>query len=147
MDESKLRTYASTILEFAERVHGVVDLRRPIGHRERGLLSQLGLDSPFAVLTAYNPYGENEPGRNPERQQRLRGTLIAETERLVPVDGCSPDRTHREPSFAVCIPEQRAREIALQYQQDAFFWFDGKRFYLVGAGEPLGRVRLPFRRQ
>jgi hypothetical protein len=71
--------------------------------------------------------------------------LEEEAERLVFVDGCSPDRTHHEPSIAACIPEHRAREIALQFQQDAFFWFDGNSFHLVGAGEPLGRVRLPLR--
>ncbi len=132
MHESKLRTYASTVLEFAGRVQGEVDLRRPIGPRERDLISELGLDSPFAVLTAYNPHGENEHPRNQERQEKLghcgwrRSTFL--------VDGCSPDRLHREPSVAVCIPEHRARTIALQFQQDAFFWFDGDSFHLVGAG-------------
>ncbi|MBA3969681.1 MAG: DUF3293 domain-containing protein [Gemmatimonadetes bacterium] len=145
MNESKLRTYASTILEFVGRVQGEVDLRRPMGLRERGLLSQLELDSPFAVLTGYNPHGENEHPRNQERQDGLRDTLAEEAKRFVLVDGCSPDRLHREPSIAACIPEHRAWEIALQFEQDAFFWFDGNSFHLVGAGEPLGRVRLPLR--
>lgn len=146
MKDSKLITYANTVLEFGKRSDWVVDLRSPLGQCERKLLSELGLNSPFAVLTAYNPYGENKHPRNQERQDGLRKMLEEEAERLVLVDGCSPDRTHHEPSIAACIPEHRAWEIALRFQQDAFFWFDGGNFYLVGAGEPLGRVRLPFPR-
>jgi hypothetical protein len=143
MNEEKLYTYASTMLEFKHHADGVLDLRTPLGGRERKLLSELGLDSPFAVLTAYNPYGENEHPGNEERQEGLRRTLGEEAQRVVLVDGCSPDWTHREPSIAVCIPEHQARKTALRFQQDAFFWFDGDSFYLVGAGEPLGRVKLP----
>lgn len=144
MNQSKLRTYASTVLEFKGAADGVVDLRRSLGARERGLLSALALACPFTVLTAYNPQGANGHPGNKERQQGLRRTLEVEAQRCVLLDGCSPDRAHCEPGIAACISEQRAREIALQYEQDAFFWFDGESFYLVGAREPLGRVRLPF---
>lgn len=147
MQDSKLYTYANTVLDFKEPADAVVDLRQPLGHRERGVLTQLGLRNPFAVLTAYNPEGQNEHPRNQELQEALRSTLEGEAERIVLLDGCSPDGTHREPSLAVVIPEQRALEIALQYQQDAIFWFDGDSFYLTGAGEPLGRVRLPLPQQ
>ena len=147
MGDAKLYTYASTVLDFKEPADAVVDLRQPLGQRERGILTQLGLSGPFAVLTAYNPEGQNEHPGNQERQEALRRTLEEEAERIVLVDGCSPDRAHREPSIAAMIPEQRAHEIALQYQQDAFFWFDGHTFYLAGAGGPLGRVRLPLTQQ
>ena len=143
MNNAKLHIYANTVLEFVQYVDGVVDLRRPLGERERGLLSELGIGSQFAILTAYNPSGENEPSQNHDRQEDLRRTLQRDVEHTVPVDGCSPDRTHREPSIAVPIPEHRAREIALEYRQDAFFWYDGECFYLVGAGEQFGRVLLP----
>jgi hypothetical protein len=147
MQDSKLYTYANTVLDFNETAAAVVDLRQPLGQRERGVLTQLGLDGSFAVLTAYNPEGQSEHPRNQQLQEALRSTLEGEAERIVLLDGCSPDRTHREPSIAAAIPEQRALEIALQYQQDAFFWFDGVSFYLVGAWEPLGRVRLPLSQQ
>lgn len=142
--ESTMRTYANTVLEFAAAPDRPVDLRAPVGPAERALLAELGLDGPFAVLTAYNPYGQNGDPHNPQRQSELEGLLRGEGLPYVRLDGCSPDRTHREPSVAVRLPEARARQIALRFEQDAIFWYDGTVFHLVGAGDPLGRVRLPF---
>ena len=147
MNTSKIRTYANTVLEFKECADGVVDLRAELGERERALLSGLGLDCPFAVLTAHNPYGSSLQTGNEERQEDLQSMLRKEAEHSVPVDGCSPDRRHREASIAACILEHRARAIAIRFEQDAYFWFDGDTFYLVGADQPPSRVRLPLEKR
>ena len=60
--------------------------------------------------------------------------------RFVSVDACSPDRTHCERSVAVMMPQEKAIALARELEQVAIFWFDGKRFWIIGAlmeAEPL----------
>jgi hypothetical protein len=67
--EAKWASYPCTILEFAPPERVRIDLRLPLGRPERAALASLGLDRPFAVLTAENPFGENpedEPTANGE---------------------------------------------------------------------------------
>ena len=59
INEDKWAQYPCTILEFAPPDRLRIDLRRPLGAPERATLAALGLDRPFAVLTAENPMGEN----------------------------------------------------------------------------------------
>lgn len=142
--EERLRLYAATVLEFNRDPEQVVDLRRPISEAEARLLAGLGLDGPFAVVTAWNPRGRSSHPDNDARQAELEATLRARGIRFVAVDGCSPDRTHREASVAAAIPEGEARRLALEWEQDALFWFDGGHVWIVGALERYGRVRLPW---
>ncbi|CAN5788051.1 hypothetical protein BH23GEM3_BH23GEM3_21290 [soil metagenome] len=146
VSRGKLQAYATTVLEFGGSGTSSIDLRRPIGAADLRLLAGLGLSGEFAVITAYNPRCRPSPpaSRNNVRMQsRLEQELRSAGIVAVPVDGCSPDRQHREASVAVCIPEDRAREWAIRYRQDAIFWFDRSRFWIVGALEGFGRVPLP----
>lgn len=140
----KREVYSNTVLAFDADPTRVVDLRREVRPRERAFLARLGLDRSFAVLTGHNPRGRVAAG-NDERQEVLESLLRREADPVVRVDGCSPDLRHREASLAAPISEARAREIAGEFEQDAFFWYDGERFYLVGAGEEDERFILPLR--
>lgn len=136
--------YSNTVLVFEADPSRAVDLRREVRQRERAFLASLGLDRPFAVLTGHNPGGRVAAG-NDERQELLEALLRREGDPVVRVDGCSPDLRHREASLAAPISEARAHEIAEEFEQDAFFWYDGERFYLVGAGADDQRFALPLR--
>ena len=144
MSDAKVRRYANTVLEFNDDgAPRAIDLRRPMGAEEHKLLTDLRLQAPFAVITAFNPHGQDGSPGNPERQNELEMLLREEGVPFVRLDGCSPDLSHREASVAVHVSEERAREIAIRFGQDAIFSYDGETFYLVGALEPLGRVSLP----
>src|SRR5690606_25539683 len=97
--------YAETILDFHTQPPFTIDLRQPIAPRAITRLGDAGLGEPFAVITACNPAGKlldaEENARQTARfEALLRRIGIAFTR----VDGCSPDRTHREPGFAVRLP-------------------------------------------
>lgn len=148
--DEKWEQYPCTVLEFPGESAGRIDLRRPIGDRERALLRSLGLDEPFAVFTAENPWGENaedEPTgsaedaaerRNAERRRRLEGELRDAGVRFRRCDGVAPDGDYREHAVAVTMPREEAVKLARRYKQLAIFWYDGHRFVLVGAvaGKP-----------
>ena len=146
LSADKLRTYATTVLEFEGSNSARIDLRQRVGEADLRLLASHRLVPPFAVLTAYNPHGDVSPQLEADNA-RMQATMEYELQesgfRGVRVDGCSPDRTHCEASVAVRMTEEKAREWAIRYEQDAFFWFDGTRFWIVGALEPFGRVSLP----
>jgi hypothetical protein len=139
----RVRVYASTVLDFSGDPAGSIDLRRPLSRRDRRLLADHGLTGPFAIVTAWNPRGRTDHARNPERQSNLESEVAASGLAWVRLDGCSPDGVHREASLAVSMPEEEAQDLAVRFEQDALFWYDGDAFWLVGAIEPLGRVRLP----
>jgi len=138
--------YAETILDFHTQPPFTIDLRQPIAPRAITRLGDAGLGEPFAVITACNPAGKlldaEENARQTARfEALLRRIGIAFTR----VDGCSPDRTHREPGFAVRLPLEDASALARRFGQDALFWFDGEGFWLVVDG-PDDPAPLPRRR-
>jgi len=148
MDQHKLRTYAGTVLEFDRDPGRAIDLRRVPDPEALSLLADHGLSGPFAVLTAFNPRGSRLDGPEADRaneraQARLEDLMQRGGQAFVRVDGCSPDRSHREPSVAARITEAVADQVARRFEQDAYFWFDGVRFWIVGVLEPFGRVELP----
>ncbi len=121
-DES---TYASTVLELLDEYW--IDLRRPLGTRERAAFRAAGLAGSFAILSAWPalglPHVERE-GR--AATERLRAALRRRRAPHVDVLAGSPDRAHREPSLAAVVDDGAARELALEFRQDAYFWCDGK---------------------
>lgn len=144
MSEARIRLYAATVLEFDRNPERAIDLRRPVSDAGRRLLREHGLAEPFGVVTAWNPRGRPDHPENDARQAELEASLDARGIHWRALDGCAPDRTHREASVAAVLPEAEARGLAVEWEQDAYFWYDGACFWLVGALAPYGRVRLPW---
>ena len=157
INEDKWAQYPCTILEFAPPDRLQIDLRRPLGAPERATLAALGLDRPFAVLTAENPMGENAEDEPTETQEAAterrnvarRAELEAELRRtgveFQPCDGVAPDGDYREQGVAVVIPREQAVMLARRFGQLAIFWFDGRNFSLVGAVARNPSQKLPRR--
>lgn len=138
-----LRLYASTILELGDEPF-CVDLRKEISEAARTALIQVGLAGKFAVLTAWNPLGSMLP----EETNRLRAHHLVQELRnrkvpFVRADGCSPDRLHREEGVAAPLDREDALSLARHFGQNAIFWFDGERFWILCALLPCDPVSLP----
>jgi len=118
-----------------------IDLREIPRTHAIGDLAAAGFDKPFAVLTAFDPRGHDlSAAENEKRSRELDARLAKGGYRFVSVDACSPDRTHCERSVAVMMPQEKAIALARELEQVAIFWFDGKRFWIIGAlmeAEPL----------
>jgi hypothetical protein len=155
--DEKWSRYPETILEFAPPDRLRIDLRRPLGAPERATLASLGLDRPFAVLTAENPMGENaedkptaeqeaETGRrNAARRAELESQLRKSGAAFQPCDGVAVDGSYREHGLAVVLPRDQAVMLARRFGQLAIFWFDGRGFSLIGALARKPAVKLPRR--
>ena len=108
------------------------------------MLSALGLSGPFAVITAHDPRGEDLPaGENERRAVQLETELRSHAAHFLHVDACSPDGEHCEASMAVKVSYDSARQLAIDYGQVAFFWFDGERFWIAGGLLETDPVALP----
>ena len=59
------------------------------------------------------------------------------------VDACSPDRSHCECSVAVVMEQDLALALGRELEQVAIFWFDGKRFWILGAIVEFDPLMLP----
>jgi len=136
--------YPETVLKFAIDPEISVDLRAPLQPPTRKALRSIGVDGKFAVVTAYNPRGENiDEEQNRDRLAQLEDELRSSGERFVSVDACSPDESHCECSVAVMTTKERAMAIAQRFEQIAIFWFDGDHFWIVGVLTPAPPMRLP----
>jgi hypothetical protein len=157
LTDEKWAQYPCTILEFAPPQSLRIDLRKPLGTAERAVLASLGLDRPFAVLTAENPLGENtedEPTkaqqaasdrRNDTRRAELEAELRKSGIEFQPCDGVAADGDYREQGVAVVLPREQAVMLARRFGQLAIFWFDGRNFSLVGAVARNPSEKLPKR--
>ncbi|HZF68687.1 MAG TPA: hypothetical protein VEZ47_11655 [Gemmatirosa sp.] len=142
--DDKLAAYHHTLLHFPGPPAYTVDLRRPVPPDARGVFRRLGIDGPFAVLTAENPEGanaEDQPTpRDEARQERantvrtrtLAAALEAADVDWVPVTGTAPDGAYPER----CVASRSERQLAL-------FWFDGAAFWLMPAEADGAPRRLP----
>jgi hypothetical protein len=143
--DGKWDEYPNTVLEFLVPGSPRIDLRRPIGGAERDRLRALGLNRPFAVMTAENPWGENAEDksseaaeaaaerRNAERRRQLEQELRDAGVTFVWCDGVAPDGEYREHGVAALLARDAAVKLAVKYRQLAIFWYDGSGFRLVGA--------------
>jgi hypothetical protein len=123
--EDRESTYASTVLELLDEYW--IDLRGPLGARELAAFRAAGLRDSFAILSAWPPLGERAPEREGRAAtERLRRELHLRRVRPIDVLAGSPDRKHREPSLAAALDDATARQLALAFRQDAYFWFDGE---------------------
>ena len=145
MDE-RWSSYPETVLYFSVDPQVMVDLRVEVSPAVRGGLKGLGLNREFAVLTAFNPRGEDvSDAENNRRMKELEAELTSSGDSFVRVDACSPDRSHCECSVALSAEFDRAIDIAKRWEQIAIFWFDGQSFWIYGAIESIEPVRLPVR--
>jgi len=118
-----------------------VDLRDPVGKAGIAAMARAGLSGQFAVLTAHDPRGEDEDDEeNDRRAARLSERLRSAGAMFFYVDACSPDGSHCEASVAAAIERDAATQLAREFEQVAIFWFDGEKFWIVGAlagGDPV----------
>ena len=136
--------YPETILNFATTPPVEIDLRAIPPGNALAALSSAGFGKPFAIMTAFDPRGENRPAAENERREReLEQRLGAAGYEFVPVDCSSADRSHCERSVAVVMPREEAVAIARELEQVAIFWFDGERFWIVGAVVETDPLMLP----
>ena len=126
--------YPETILTFSTNPGVEIDLRRIPPADAIANLAAAGFDQPFAVLTAFDPLGRDlSSAENEKRRRELDARLFRRGYKFVSVDACSPDRTHCESSVAVVVSQEKAIALARELEQVAIFWFDGKRFWIIGA--------------
>ena len=138
--------YPETILSFLTAPPIEIDLRATPSPAALSRLGAAGLGEPFAIVTAFDPRGENLSAAENERRQRdLERRLSKSGFRFMSVDACSSDRSHCERSVAVVMPRQEALELARGLNQVAIFWFDGQRFWIVGALVETDPLMLPRR--
>jgi len=136
--------YPETILSFSTEPKVEIDLRELPSERVRAQLRAAGFGGPFAVVTAADPRGQDlSAADNEQRRRDLDQRLRVEGYRFAHVDACSPDRTHCECSVAVVMPQKRAIELARELEQVAIFWFDEKRFWIVGVMVDSDPIILP----
>src|SRR6266568_6326008 len=136
--------YPETILSFSTEPKVEIDLRELPSERVRAQLGAAGFGGPFAVVTAADPRGQDlSTADNEQRRRDLDQRLRVEGYRFAHVDACSPDRTHCECSVAVVMPQKRAIELARELEQVAIFWFDEKRFWIVGVMVDSDPIILP----
>ncbi|MFN2635610.1 MAG: DUF3293 domain-containing protein [Gemmatimonadaceae bacterium] len=136
--------YPETILCFSTSPKIEIDLRETPSPAALEALKAQGFGEPFAIMTAFDPHGENlSPEENELRRRQLNDTLTARGLRYLNVDCCSPDRSHCECSVAVIMPQQAALDLARDLDQVAIFWFDGQRFWIIGAIVETDPLMLP----
>jgi hypothetical protein len=136
--------YPETVLEFATAPAVEIDLREIPSEDKIVALKAAGLDQPFAIMTAFDPCGEDlSRAANEKREQELDERLRSSGYRLAQVNACSPDRSHCESSVAVVMPKETAIDLAREMGQVAIFWFDGKRFWILGALTESDPLMLP----
>jgi len=136
--------YPETILFFSTNPAVEIDLREIPSAHAIADLAAAGFEQPFAVLTAFDPRGHDlSAAENEKRRRELAARLAKVGYRFVSVDACSPDRTHCESSVAVVMPQEKAIALAHELEQVAIFWFDGKRFWIIGALVEADPLMLP----
>jgi hypothetical protein len=138
-------SYPDTVLEIRDcRRLLRVDLRENLSDELRSDLRCLCGSSEFGIVTAANPLGRRLLDvENARRHAELGAELVAGGSCFRPADGVSHDGRHREPGFAVCLPEGGVRNLAERFEQTAFFYFDGTEFWLVTTNGTRNPVRLP----
>jgi hypothetical protein len=136
--------YPETVLAFATTSPVEIDLREIPSDGAIAALEAAGFAGPFAIITAFDPRGQNlSRAENEKRKRDFDRRLRSTGYRFAHVDCCSPDRSHCECSVAVLMPEDKAIDLAREMEQVAIFWFDGRRFWILGALVETDPLMLP----
>jgi hypothetical protein len=143
-DDPDWPKYPETILIFATQPAVEIDLRETLSEAALATLKSVGLAGPFAIITAFDPRGQNlSPVENEGRRRALDRRLSERGYKFARVDCCSPDRSHCECSVAVAMRQEEAIALAKELEQVAIFWFDGERFWILGALVDTDPMMLP----
>ena len=135
--------YPETILRFSTPPVQI-DLRELPRADALSKLRAAGFGDSFAVITAFDPLGRNlSPTENEERKRKLNRRLRQTGHRYLEVDACSADGSHCECSVAVIMEQDEAIALARDLEQVAIFWFDGLRFWIIGALVEADPLKLP----
>jgi hypothetical protein len=102
--------------------------------------------SAFAIITAYNPNGEESPeDLNVAANQRLEQEIEKRGHAWFPVTGGSPDFSHVEPGYGIILPSlTEAKEMARRFEQEAIFWVLRGEVLLVSASDEEERSIGPW---
>ncbi len=104
----------------------------------------------YWIITAWAPTGESwSAERNQTADAALEASLRAAGHRLLRMTGCSPDRRHREPGWAVALEQGAALRLGREFGQVALFLVRRSRLIVVdctgGREHPLDRGLDPDR--
>ena len=134
--------YRTAHLGFGDPECFSLSVDRPWTTEDLDQLRSLGLDGPFAVVTAHHPH---ERRLDAAENDRRHDALLAEVRRLrlhsVPCRGRSPDASHREEGVAIACSLSIAVSIARRFEQSAIYWWDGSSLWI----EPVISTRSPER--
>jgi DNA mismatch endonuclease (patch repair protein) len=145
---SRLRSlrkrFAQTVLKFRTEPTLRVNLRLAISANTRRHLRHIGVAAPFVILTPFNPAGrQSSRDANRALLGRLREDLAKQRLAWIDADGSSINRKHSERGCAFSASIQEAATAGKAWSQDAVFWFDGRRFWVVPSGSPDKAIALP----
>ncbi|MFT7513120.1 MAG: hypothetical protein ACI9QL_002328 [Candidatus Omnitrophota bacterium] len=105
-----------------------------------GLPSGTVFPEAFAIITACNPDGQDQPASvNRLADERLEARLRDLGHAPMRITGCSPDFVHQEPGWLVDLSEQVALELGHAFGQEALFRVEADRLMLIPcrSTEPL----------
>lgn len=88
----------------------------------------------FAIISAQNPAGTiQHPQHNLRLDRELETHLDHHQLPSRAIIGSSPDLSFQEKSWAVLCDKSRALELARHFQQNAIYWVEAGKLYLVPA--------------
>jgi len=136
--------YRTAHLGFGDPESLSLAVDRPWTAGDLDQLRSLGLDGPFAVVTAHHPHERRLDAAENDRRHEA---LLAETRRhrliAVACTGRSPDSKHQEEGVAIACPLSIAASIARKFEQSAIYWWDGSSLWIEPVLSPRVRERLP----
>jgi hypothetical protein len=143
--DPRWNSYSETILEIGDPQNPIrVDLRRPLNRAGLDALRALPIGIPFGVVTAADPVGRQlSDADNRVRYEVWRERIESSGLCHIRADGFSPDSSHHEAGSAIHALRAEIHRLAREFEQSAFFWFDGDAFWLVDATDDSHEVRLP----
>lgn len=135
--------YRNTVLHFGDPAAWSIrgrDLMRP---EAIARLGALGLEGPFAVITAFDPHPDRlGAAENLARHGELARAIRSAGHRHLACAGASPDGSHREEGFAVRCSLAEAIVLADRFGQAAIYWWDGRVLWIEPVRSPWPRERV-----
>ena len=133
--------YPDTILVFDDGLR--LDLTRELTPDDHERL-RTRFKGTFAVLTAADPFGQTvSDAENRSSQRSLEEALRSISQNVMRVCGEALDGSHSEDGFGCEATLDQAAQIAREFRQSAFFWYDGFEFSLVESEGATRVFRLP----